>query len=48
MLVKFVQYLHGFDTWVKAAGVLVFSLIGLAFGLTLILGIAGVAPPAGV
>ena len=48
MLVKFVQYLHGFDTWIKAAGVLVFSLIGLAFGLTLILGIAGVAPPAGV
>lgn len=45
VLVSFLNVLHGFDSMLRASGLLIFSIFGLAFGLTfivLLIGGAGV------
>ena len=42
-LVNFINVLHGFDSLLKAFGTFALSLIGIAFGLSMILAIVGVS-----
>lgn len=46
-LLTFINVLHGFDSYLKALGTFVMSILGIGFGLALIVTMVGAATPSG-
>jgi hypothetical protein len=48
LLSNFIAELHGFTSIPKVLGMILISMIGLTFGITILLSIIGVSMPGGV